>query len=71
MSSGEELLTVREVADVLRTNPDTVRDLMARGHIKYMKLGYYKIRRAELDRFIRDAEGMDFSDLRNPRPLVG
>nr|DAJ07462.1 MAG TPA: hypothetical protein [Caudoviricetes sp.] len=34
-----------------------------------MKLGAYKVRKQELDRFLAEAEGMDLSDPFKPRSL--
>lgn len=67
---SEELLSVREVAKILRTNVDYVYRLKNSGLLKFMKIGSLKVRRSELDRFIRECEGYDLTDVeRGPQPL--
>lgn len=61
-------MTVREVAEILKTNVDYVHALRRSGLLKFLKIGHYKVRRAELDRFIRDSEGFDVTDCK-PKPL--
>ncbi|WP_242967865.1 helix-turn-helix domain-containing protein [Tepidibacter mesophilus] len=60
-----KLLKVREVAKILRVNPNKVYELIKTGHITALKLGDLKITRFELLRFIKEANGKDFSDLDN------
>ncbi len=46
-----ELLTVTEVAKVLRVTSQAVRDMIRRGNIQAVRLGrQYRIPRSELDR---------------------
>lgn len=67
---SEELLTVREAAQVLRTNVDYVHALRRAGLLRFLKLGQFKVRRSELDRFIRESEGHDVTHPeRGPVPL--
>lgn len=66
---SEELLTVKEAAKVLHTNPGFVYKLKDAGLLKFMKLGTLKCRRAALDKFIQDAEGYDLTDPANPVEL--
>lgn len=63
------LLTVKEVAERLRVNVNYVYELIKKGHIEALRLGSMKITNAELDRFISNASGNDFSDLENVVPL--
>lgn len=58
----EELLTVKEVAKVLKVNPACVYALRDSGRLRFLKLGSLKCRRSTLDQFIRDAEGYDLTD---------
>lgn len=60
-----ELLTVSEVARKLKVNTDYVYSLIKSGNLRALKLGSLKIRSTELDRFLKYAEGKDFSDLNN------
>lgn len=53
------LLTVNEVAKTLKTNPNTVYQLINKGELKGLKLGRIKIPYFEVDRFLRDNLGRD------------
>jgi excisionase family DNA binding protein len=64
-NSNKELLKIREVAKILRVNPNRVYELIKSGHITALKLGDLKVTRLELMRFIKEANGKDFSDLDN------
>jgi excisionase family DNA binding protein len=56
---GQDILTVEQVADYLQVHPETVRRWIREGRLRGMnpsgKSGW-RIRRDELQRFIRDAE---------------
>lgn len=60
-----ELLTVREVSKKLKMNANDTYKLINKGYIKYLKLGSIKIPDFELDRFMHESIGKDFSDLDN------
>lgn len=60
-----ELFTVMEVAKKLKTNKQRVYSLIKSGHLKALKLGDLKIPSFELDRFIQQSVGRDFTDLNN------
>lgn len=60
-----KLFKIREVAQILRVNPNRVYELIKKGHITALKLGDLKVTRFELTRFIKEANGKDFSDLDN------
>ncbi|GAA0856795.1 hypothetical protein GCM10008916_07830 [Clostridium nitritogenes] len=64
-----ELLTVKEVSKKLKVNVNYVYQLMNKGHLNYLILGSKKITDFELDRFIKEAQGKDFSNLDNIRNL--
>ncbi|CUO90919.1 DNA binding domain%2C excisionase family protein [Clostridium baratii] len=64
-----ELLTVKEVSKKLKVNVNYVYQLMNKGHLTYLILGSKKIADFELDRFIKEAQGKDFSNLDNIRNL--
>jgi len=53
------LLTVNEAAKTLKTNPNTVYELISRGELKALKLGRIKIPLFELERFLKDNLGKD------------
>ena len=71
MRTTEEttIYIVAEVAEILHTNVAYVHRLRKSGQLKFMKLGAYKVRKQELDRFLAEAEGMDLSDPFKPRNL--
>lgn len=60
-----ELLEVLEVASRLKTTKNVVYSLIKHGHIVALKLGRLKVTTKELDRFILQAEGKDYSDHSN------
>lgn len=53
------LLTVHEVAKILKTNPNTVYELINRGELKGLKLGRIKVPFFEVERFLRDNLGKE------------
>lgn len=55
----EKLLTVKEVARVLKVNPAFVYALMKQGELPYLKLGSRKVRQTDLDMFIQKMVGKD------------
>lgn len=64
-----ELLTIKNVSKLLKTDEPTIRKLIDKGFLKALKLGRLKIRKVELERFIKWAEGKDLSDLDNIKDL--
>ncbi|EDT16222.1 helix-turn-helix domain-containing protein [Clostridium perfringens] len=64
-----ELLTVKEVAKKLKVNPTCVYGLMKAGHLNYLILGSKKVTDFELQRFLKEAQGKDFTDLNNVKNL--
>lgn len=64
-----ELLTVKEVAKRLKVNPNYVYKLMNKGYIQYLVLGKKKITDFELERFLRESQGKDFTDLGNIKEI--
>lgn len=54
----EELLTVDESAQILKVHPRTVRDFVQSGELAKVPVGKreYRIRRGEVNRFIRERE---------------
>lgn len=67
----DELLTVRQVADLLKTNNDYVYMLRDSGALPFCKMGHYKCRRSAVEEFMRKADGMDYSCPYKPAPLGG
>lgn len=64
-----QLFTVKEVAKILKVNSNYVYELMKKGHLNYLVLGSKKVTDFELERFLKEAQGKDFSDLDNIVPL--
>ncbi|CAG9702670.1 HTH_17 domain-containing protein [Clostridium neonatale] len=64
-----ELLTIKEVSKKLKLNVSDTYKLIRAGHLQALKLGALKVTSLELDRFIKESSGKDFSDLNNVRPL--
>ena len=61
--------TVKEVAKILKTSPDTVYALKKSGLLPFLKLGALKCRREALEEFLRKYEGYDVTDPFNVVPL--
>lgn len=61
------LYTVKEVSEILKCNTDYVHKLRKAGLLKFMKLGSFKVRKEELERFLSEAEGYD---LTNPDEVI-
>jgi len=59
------LLTVKEVAMLLKTNTDYVYKLKNAGLLKFMKLGSLKCRKSTLEEFLEKYDGMDLTDPAN------
>ncbi len=58
----KNLYTVKEVSQILHTNPTYVYHLISTGLLPVLKLGSYKVRHEALMRFLIDYEGFDLSD---------
>lgn len=65
----DKLLTIREVSQVLKTNPTAVYRIIKAGHLTALKLGSLKVRAVSLDKFLEDFDGMDLSDLNNIKTM--
>jgi excisionase family DNA binding protein len=63
----DELLTVAEVADLLKVNKNKVHDLINAGLLPCLVLGRRKVRRRSLEKFLEDYDGCDISDPWNVR----
>ena len=56
------LYTVKEVSQIIHTNPSYVYSLINTGLLPVLKLGSYKVRHEALMRFLIDYEGYDLTD---------
>lgn len=66
---ADEVLTVSEVAKVLKTNVDYVYSLNKAGLLRFMKLGRLKVRKQTLEAFLEKYDGYDLNDPFNPVKL--
>lgn len=57
-----ELLTVKEVSEVLKTNVTYVHKLRKAGLLPFLKIGCYKCRSEALSDFLARYEGYDLTD---------
>lgn len=69
MDNTDLLLTVQEVADLLRTNVNYVYELQRSGKLKFLKIGRLKCRRETLENFLKEYEGKDITDLNSIREI--
>ena len=67
----DKLLTVNEVAEVLKTNVDYVYKLQRTGLLKFIKIGRLKCRRSSLEDFLERFDGMDISNPEEIKELKG
>jgi len=67
--ASKEILvyTVKEVSELIHTNPAYVYSLIKAGLLPALKLGSYKVRKDTLNRFLEEFEG---KDLTNPNDVV-
>ncbi len=56
------LYTVKEVAELLKTNIDYVHKLRKAGLLPFLKIGQYKVRKQALELFLERYEGKDLTD---------
>ena len=63
------IYTVKEVSEIIHTNPTYVYTLIKSGLLPALKLGSYKIRKSALFKFLESNEGNDLTDPFNIKPL--
>lgn len=61
--------SVNEAAELTGIGRTKLRKLIRKGHLKALDIGGLKIRAEELQRFLAEAEGKDYSDVENVRNL--
>ena len=61
-TTPEVLYTVKEVAEMLKTNVDYVHKLRKAGILPFLKIGQYKVRKQALETFLQMYEGKDLTD---------
>lgn len=62
VKSERILYTVKEVSQIMHTNPSYVYQLINAGLLPVLKLGSYKVRHIALMKFLDEYEGYDLSD---------
>ena len=68
-TTPEIFYTVKEVAELLKTNVDYVHKLRKAGILPFLKIGQYKVRKQALDLFLEMYEGKDLTDPFNVKEL--
>lgn len=63
------LYTVKEVSEIIKTNPSYVYKLIKSGRLPVIKLGTYKVRQEALEDFLKSYEGMDVTNPESIKPL--
>lgn len=63
------LMSVLEVTKRLKTNKALVYELINRKLLSAIKLGSLKIRNSEVNRFLKEYDGKDLTDLENIKEL--
>lgn len=61
-TTPDVLYTVKEVAELLKTNVDYVHKLRKAGLLPFLKIGQYKVRKTALELFLERYEGKDLTD---------
>ena len=61
-TSPNVLYTVKEVAQLLKTNIDYVHKLRKSRLLPFLKIGQYKVRKQSLELFLEQYEGKDLTD---------
>lgn len=59
------LYTVKQVSQILHTNPTYVYSLISHKLLPALKLGSYKVREETLAEFLKKYEGYDLTDVEN------
>ena len=59
----DSLLTVKDVAKIMKTNVNYVYSLIKKGYLPALKLGSYKIRKVSVEEFLEKYEGKDLTNL--------
>lgn len=65
----QAVYTVKEVAEILKTNVTYVYKLRDAGLLTFLKLGQWKVTQKELDRFLEANQGMDLTNPFDIKPL--
>ena len=68
-TTPDVLYTVKEVAELLKTNVDYVHKLRKAGLLPFLKIGQYKVRKQSLEIFLETYEGKDLTDPFNVKEL--
>ncbi|OHA80339.1 MAG: hypothetical protein A2V96_01220 [Candidatus Yonathbacteria bacterium RBG_16_43_6] len=58
MNDIEKLLTITEIAKILRVHPRTVNRYIESGRLRASKLGTWRIRQSDLNAFLEDTSNI-------------
>jgi len=58
MNDIEKLLTITEIAKILRVHPRTVNRYIESGRLKASKLGTWRIKQSDLNAFLEDTSNV-------------
>lgn len=56
------LYTVKETAEILKTNVAYVHKLRQSGKLRFLKIGQFKVRKETLENFLKEFEGCDITN---------
>lgn len=70
MNSNDTMIyTIQEVAKILHSSPNYIYLLIEKGYLPALKLKSVKVLKSSLEKFLKDNEGKDFSNLDNVTTL--
>lgn len=58
-SQEDKLLTIEEVAEILRVSSRSVNRYIESGRLKASKLGVWRIKRSDLDKFLEETSNVN------------
>lgn len=67
--SDSPIYTVQEVAKMLHSSPNYIYSLIEKGYLPAIKLGSIKILKSTLEKFLKENEGNDLSDINSIKKL--
>ncbi len=70
MNNNDTMIyTIQEVAKILHSSPNYIYLLIEKGYLPALKLKSVKVLKSSLEKFLKDNEGKDFSNLDNVTTL--
>lgn len=68
--SDNKVYTVKEVARILHSSPNYIYQMIEKGYLPAIKLGSVKILSSTLEKFLKENEGKDFSNIDEIKKLT-